>query len=229
MGFMTEIDTRISSATGRIRRALENAILDGEYLPGARMDPEALAQRFSCSRTPIRDVLQQLEASGLVRVQPKRGTFVTQWSFEELAERFEVMAEIEASCASLAARRMTPSELAEMTAAHEACRAAARVDDVDAYYQRNTVFHRCIYRATHNRFLFQEASRLHTMLQPYRRIQLRSRNRLSTSLAEHDAILESIRVGDAKAAAERARAHIVVQGDRFHDLIAALRDNLPPA
>ncbi len=222
---MTEIDTHIPSTTGRIRRALENAILDGEYLPGARLDPDALAQRFSCSRTPIRDVLQQLEASGLVCVRPKRGTFVTQWSFEELAERFEVMAEIEATCASLAARRITAPELADMTAAHEACNAAAQADDVDAYYQRNTVFHRCIYRATHNHFLLQEASRLHMMLQPYRRIQLRSRNRLASSLAEHEAILAAIRSGDPDAARETVRAHIIVQGDRFHDLVAAVRAN----
>lgn len=226
---MTESDARTSSTTGRIRRALENAILDGEYLPGARLDPEALAQRFSCSRTPIRDVLQQLEASGLVQVQPKRGTFVTQWSFEELAERFEVMAETEASCAGLAARRITAPELAEMEAAHDACSAAARADDVEAYYQRNTVFHRCVYRATHNTFLLHEATRLHRMLQPYGRIQLRSRNRLATSMAEHEAILQAIRIGDARAASEAARAHIIVQGDRFHDLVAALRAAAPPA
>ena len=90
--------------TLRIRRALENSIVRGRFLPGTRLDPEALAQEFDCSRTPIREAFQQLEASGLVRVMPKRGTFVTHWSPEELAERFEVMAEVEALCARLAAR-----------------------------------------------------------------------------------------------------------------------------
>src|SRR5688572_14347173 len=97
----------------RIREALENAIVDGRYSPGSRLDPEALAREFDCSRTPIREALQQLEASGLVRVAAKRGTFVSEWSVEELAERFEVMAELEAMCARLAARRITEDELAE--------------------------------------------------------------------------------------------------------------------
>ena len=89
--------------TLRIRNALENAIVEGKYPPGARLDPEALEREFEVSRTPIREALHQLEASGLVRVVPKRGTFVTEWSASELAERFEVMAEIEATCGRLAA------------------------------------------------------------------------------------------------------------------------------
>ncbi|MEF9604579.1 winged helix-turn-helix domain-containing protein, partial [Paracoccus sp. PXZ] len=61
--------------TLRIRNALENAIVEGKYPPGARLDPEALEREFEVSRTPIREALHQLEASGLVRVVPKRGTF----------------------------------------------------------------------------------------------------------------------------------------------------------
>lgn len=210
------------STTGRIRQTLENAILNGDHPPGSRLDPDELARQFDCSRTPIRDVLQQLEASGLVRIMPKRGTFVTQWTFEQLTERFEVMAEVEAACARLAARRISEDELENMSKAQEACRAAAAAGDPEAYYGVNTDFHYCLYRATHNAFLIAEASRMNTMLQPYRRLQLRSRRRLVASLAEHQAILEAISAGDEVAAAAATHAHIIVQGDRFHDLAAAM-------
>jgi DNA-binding GntR family transcriptional regulator len=211
------------SNTIRIRRELENAIVDGRYPPGSRLDPESLAEQFDCSRTPIREALQQLEASGLVRVLPKRGTYVSEWSAGELAERFEVMAEVEAACARLAARRITDAELAEFEAVHAACGELAEAGDVDAYYLRNSDFHHCIYQATHNAFLTQEASRLHAMLQPYRRMQLQVRNRMTRSFAEHDAVVAAIRAGDPEAAAEAMRDHVVVQGDRFHDLLAAMR------
>ena len=95
--------------------------------------------------------------------------------------------------------------------------------EVEAYYARNSDFHHCIYRATHNAFLEQEASRLHAMLQPYRRMQLQVRNRMARSFAEHDAVVAMIRAGDADGAARALRDHVIVQGDRFHDLIAALR------
>lgn len=207
----------------RIREALEDAIVSGRFAPGARLDPEALAREFDCSRTPIREALQQLEASGLVRVAAKRGTFVSEWTVDELAERFEVMAELEAICARLAARRITEAELTELEAAHEACRRQSEAGDIDAYYAENSTFHHCIYRATHNAFLEREASRLHAVLQPYRRMQLQVRNRMARSLAEHDAVMAAIRAGDDQAAAEAMRNHVVIQGDRFHDLLAALR------
>ena len=207
----------------RIREALENAIVDGRFPPGARLDPAALAREFDCSRTPIREALQQLEASGLVRVAAKRGTFVSEWSVEELAERFEVMAELEAMCARLAARRITESELAGLEAAHQDCRRLAEAGDIDAYYAANSEFHGCIYRATHNAFLEREASRLHAVLQPYRRMQLQVRNRMARSFAEHDAVVAAIREGNDAAAGEAMRDHVAVQGDRFHDLLAAMR------
>ncbi|WP_295042325.1 GntR family transcriptional regulator [uncultured Paracoccus sp.] len=212
--------------TLRIRRALEDAIVQGRYLPGTRLDPEMLEREFDCSRTPIREAFQQLEASGLVRVMPKRGTFVSQWTPEELAERFEVMAEIEASCARLAARRISQAELDAFQQVHEDCRRLAEAGEVEAYYGRNSDFHHCIYRATQNVFLTQEASRLHAMLQPYRRMQLQVRNRMGRSFAEHDAIVRAIAAGDADAAAQALRDHVIVQGDRFHDLIAVLRQTL---
>ncbi len=207
----------------RVREALENAIVDGRFPPGAKLDPEALAEEFAVSRTPIREALQQLEASGLVRVAAKRGTFVSEWNPEELAERFETMAEIEASCARLAARRVTDAELVQIEALHAACRRLAEAGDVDAYYAENSAFHTSIYRATHNTFLAREAGRMHAMLQPYRRMQLQVRNRVSRSFEEHDAVVRAIRAGDDVAAAEAMRSHVVVQGDRFHDLLAALR------
>ncbi len=207
----------------RIRNALENAIVQGIYTPGEQLDPEALEREFDCSRTPIREALFQLESSGLVRVMPKRGTFVSSWSAEELAERFEVMAEIEASCGRLAARRITEAEMAAFETIHIRCQELAEAADTDGYYLHNSLFHHCIYRATHNAFLEQEAARLHAMLQPYRRMQLRVRNRMSRSFSEHDSIVAAIRDGNAEAAAAALRDHVIVQGDRFHDLLSALR------
>ena len=110
-----------------------------------------------------------------------------------------------------------------MVSLHERCRRMAEDERYDDYYAENSAFHACIYTATHNSFLAQEALRLHAMLQPYRRIQLRVRNRMKRSYNEHEAVVCAIRNGDDSAASEAMRAHVLIQGDRFHDLVAALR------
>lgn len=210
------------SQAQRLRDLLEDAIVEGRFMPGARLDPDALAREYECSRTPIREAIQQLAMSGMVQVVPKRGTFVTQLSVAELVERFEVMAELEAFCGRLAARRIDVDELALLRQAHEACRARVEAGDSNGYYYENSVFHHRIYAATHNQFLIQEASRLHAVLQPYRRLQLQVRLRLESSFAEHEAIVAAIAAGDAALAEQRLRDHVMIQGERFNDLVASV-------
>lgn len=207
----------------RLRDLLEDAIVEGHYAPGDRLDPEALAKEYDCSRTPIREALQQLAASGMIRVLPKRGTFVAQLSVTELVERFEVMAELEGMCARLAARRMTSDELAALRRAQTACQSFMAADDADGYYYENGVFHHLIYQASHNDFLTQEASRLHAILKPYRRLQLHARHRLARSFDEHEIILAALERGDADAAQSAIKAHVQVQGERFNDLVASIQ------
>jgi len=60
-------------------------------------------------------------------------------------------------------------------------------------------------------------------LRPYRRLQLRVRNRLQHSLAEHAEILAALRAGDADQAMAATQRHVVVQGERFADLLASLQ------
>ncbi|WP_110655501.1 GntR family transcriptional regulator [Salinicola halimionae] len=207
----------------RLRDLLEDAIVDGHFAPGDKLDPEALAREYECSRTPIREALQQLAASGMVRVLPKRGTFVAQLSVTDLVERFEVMAELEGMCARLAARRVTPEELAALHSAQNACRECMATGDADGYYYENGTFHHLIYQASHNEFLTGEAARLHAILKPYRRLQLHARGRLANSFDEHEAIMTALEHGDAQAAETAIKQHVQVQGERFNDLVASMQ------
>jgi DNA-binding GntR family transcriptional regulator len=45
---------------------------------------------------------------------------------------------------------------------------------------------------------------------------------MSTSFSEHNGIVEALIAGDAEAASERLRQHILVQGERFTDLLASI-------
>ncbi|WP_447894918.1 GntR family transcriptional regulator [Vreelandella sp. GE22] len=212
------------SQAQRLRDLLEDAIVAGRFNPGERLDPDALALEYACSRTPIREAIQQLAVSGMVQVVPKRGTFVTQLGVSELVERFEVMAELEGLCGRLAARRISGQEHVALTQALKACRTMAEQGDTNGYYYENSVFHHCLYAASHNQFLAQEAARLHALLQPYRRMQLQVRMRVESSLAEHEAIVEAIEAGDGKTTERLLREHVTVQGERFNDLVASIRE-----
>ncbi len=102
-----------------IADAIEELILEGTFDDGDRLDEVQLAERFNVSRTPIREALQRLILSGLVEQLPRRGVFVRQPGPVELIEMFEVMAELEAVCARLAASRISDTALSELRTINE--------------------------------------------------------------------------------------------------------------
>jgi DNA-binding GntR family transcriptional regulator len=70
--------------------------------------------------------------------------------------------------------------------------------------------------------LADQARALSRRLRPYRRLQLRVRDRMQVSFSEHDAVVKAIIEGDGQKAADLLRGHVAVQGQRFTDLVASL-------
>ncbi len=205
-----------------LRESIEELIAVSKLSPGQHLDETSLAEEFGVSRTPIREALIQLASMGIVEMRPRRGAIVAEIGPQQLIEMFEVMAEFEAMCGRLAARRMTPVEHAELLAAHQACQAARDANDPDAYFYLNEAFHDHIYAGSHNGFLADQARALHRRLRPYRRLQLRVRDRLKSSFDEHQAVVDAIISGDAEKTVDLLREHIMIQGQRFADLVASL-------
>lgn len=210
-----------------IAEQLEERIFDGTYTDGDRLDEVRIAEQFGVSRTPLREALQRLARSGLVELVPRRGAFVRQPGPVELLEMFEVMAEVEAVCGRLAAKRISDEALADLHDANDRCQAAVEAQDPDTYYSENERFHKIIYRESGNGFLESETGLLHRRLQPFRRQQLRLRGRMVQSMSEHKIILEALEQGDSEAAADALRGHVAIQGEKFHSLMATLKNSAP--
>ena len=206
----------------KLRDQIENGIVTGEFEPGERLDETQLATRFGVSRTPIREALMQLSAIGLIEIRPRRGAIVVDPGPLYVLEMFEVMAELEGMAGALAARRHTNEDRDLLTAAHQRCGEAALSNDTDGYYYENEVFHHAIYQASHSGFLKDQCAALHRRLRPYRRLQLRVRNRMKVSFEEHGNIVNAILSGDEEGARQQLKGHVAVQGDRFSDLVSGI-------
>mgnify|MGYP000293540029 CR=1 FL=1 len=82
-----------------IRNALQEEIESGKLPPGTALDERALALRFQVSRTPVREALQQLAVSDLVRIAPRQGVTVARLSISEVRAIMETVGELEALAA----------------------------------------------------------------------------------------------------------------------------------
>ena len=94
----------------KVATAIEAQIISGVRKPGARLDERALATEFNVSRTPVREAIRKLAATGLVTDKGRRGAVVRHLTVSGLLDAFLVVSELEGIAARLAARRMTPDK-----------------------------------------------------------------------------------------------------------------------
>jgi DNA-binding GntR family transcriptional regulator len=98
---------------------LQGRVLSGEIPKGTWLRQETLAAEFGVSRTPVREALRKLQASGLVEMRPKRGALVRMPNARDVREAYEVRAELEGLAARVAATRLHDEELQRLREAQE--------------------------------------------------------------------------------------------------------------
>jgi DNA-binding GntR family transcriptional regulator len=205
-----------------LRSQLADEIVRGALVPGSALDEMELARRFQVSRTPVREAIRQLAASGLVDARAHRGAVVAQPDEERLIGMFEAMAELEALCAKLAAERMTGSERQTLEIVHKEMRALIHVGDPQRFHEVNEAFHGAIYTGAHNTYLAELTLATRVRVQPFRRAQFRNLGRLAKSHVEHDQVVTAILRGDRERAASAMYAHILTVREEYESYAGSL-------
>lgn len=94
-----------------IYKELKKRIVYLNYKPKQVLNIKELAKEFGVSSMPVREVLILLETEKLVHIIPNNGIYVTDVSFQELKDVFEVRLFLIGLSGRLAAERITPEEL----------------------------------------------------------------------------------------------------------------------
>ncbi len=198
---------------------LAEDIVSGRHQPGEALDEVGIAAAYGVSRTPVREAIRQLAASGLVVMRPHRAPLVAKPDDRMLREMFVVMAELEALAAASAAVSMFAAERHALEAHHMSMRRLVQAGDTAGYRDANTAFHRMIAEASHNAYLAEMAAATQRRLAPFRRAQFdASVDRLVRSHDEHGAIVTAIMRGDAENASRAMREHIGLSGRAWETL-----------
>ncbi len=197
---------------------LRSRIFAGELAPGAFVDELAWCEQLHISRTPLREALKVLAAEGLIRQEPRRGSFINEVTAEDLDEIFPVIALLEGRCAHEAALRATDADLAALTTLHERLQKAAKLQRINDYYEANFAIHEAIILLANNKWLAQVIGDLRKILKLARLQQLHAPGRLQQSLSEHMAVFAALQARDAQGAEAAMRTHLTRQREALREL-----------
>jgi len=199
---------------------LREQIADGQLAPGAWIDEQALTDQLGISRTPLREALKVLVSEGLVRLEARRGCFVSQLTEKDLDEIFPLMALLEGRCAFEAARNAGKADLKRLEALHAQLAQQAQSGDIDAYYAANALIHQALQDLAGNRWLSGAIDDLRKVLRLSRQRSLHLPGRLQESLREHLAVFAAVKARDAEEAERVMRLHLMNQRAALARLVA---------
>ncbi len=205
-----------------LQEEIEQMILRGELVAGARINEVELAERFRTSRGPVREALRALEECGLVRAERNRGVFVREVSVAEADEIYDVREVLDELIGRRLAERITPQQLAALRALLEAMDAAAAAPDVKRYHRLNLDFHEALVDFAGNSRLAETYRRLTKELMLFRLRGLQEGGGLAVSNTEHKAFIRAVAAGDCERAGRALRAHARNSRARMHKAAAAL-------
>ena len=177
------------------------------------LSEEALAERLSVSRTPVREALRRLEQDGLVHKEGRRFV-VRARTPEEISEMYEVREVLEAAAARAAARRATAVDLVRIETAHERLSEAVEAEvEPHAMARLDGDFHRAIWVSARNDMLLSVLDRLATAMFSSDTDEIMTPGRRDM-VREHEVLLAAIRSGDQVQASELALAHMAGAQER---------------
>jgi DNA-binding GntR family transcriptional regulator len=202
---------RDTSLAKLVREDLLGRILRGELAPGDRINEPDVCTRLQVSRVPVREALRELESSGLVASRKHSGTFVREIQDTEVLELYEMRSLLDgfagAKVAALPDVQRQPLASALITSI-SAMEAAAKQQDVAAYYAENLQFHWLIIAAAGNQPL---ASTYRDVVQKLHLARLKSLSQglsMQSSVAEHTRIAQAIAQGQTEEARQLLTHHV---------------------
>lgn len=196
---------------------LRDAILNGRYQPGKRLNEVELSTGLQISRSPIREALRKLVDEGLVVLRPGRGAYVADFDEREIRDLMELRVALDVLGARLTAERATAEDIDRIVQSIESTTAAHKRKGPSPPWSSDV--HLLILEASGNRRLRERGAELHAQLHLARFRSGSGPDRANQAHDEHIAVVEAIRRRDPDGAARAMEQHLSHALDHIIDLV----------
>jgi len=188
-----------------VAERLRDEIQDGTLPPGTRLRQNEVARRFGVSTTPVREAFAQLQAEGLVKIDPHRGAVVFHPTTEDLREFYEIREVLESLAIVRAIPHLRPEAVRELRSLIDRMR---RTEDARRWLKLNDDFHLRLYAFAKMPRLVSLIENLRDASTPYIHMFVAGRPPSERADEEHQEILDACIRGDAEAAERAIREHL---------------------
>jgi DNA-binding GntR family transcriptional regulator len=195
----------IKSLTAVVLDDIRRRILTGSFQPGERITESEVAAKLGISRSPVREAFRILEREGLITTLPRKGSFITEISPQDVDELFDLREILECHAIDCIKKRAarSPDEIKPLL---EEVRG-----ELNKEPDRFTVisgFHYSLVELTNNYRLIELYKILAVSLRRYQLIYLSKKGQRDISLEHHRGIVDALRRGEYSLTKKLLRSHV---------------------
>ncbi|WP_197434858.1 FadR/GntR family transcriptional regulator [Agrobacterium vitis] len=227
---MANNSNQVTQSTVAVLQAM---IRSGELKTGETIPPQReLAEKLNVSRSSLREALSVLEAVGMLRTKPRKGTYVSSpdleegshkpWPLQQLytpAEAYQFRFVIEGHAARLTAMNATEEHIASLRANFDKFKEAVRVSELVTYSQFDFEFHRMLMLFSGNRLYLDMYDQHAAIFRESQRLPLTWHRRLWEPVSEHENILRAIERRDPDEARYFMHVHVMRAAQRVGETL----------
>lgn len=191
----------ITSLRQMAMKGILSKIQNGEFSSDVVITESMVCEALNISRTPAREALIELTASGVLKKIPRRGYTVTKFDKKTKLDSYEILAHLDALAAKLALPYMTEDDFKKMREHIELANVAIRFKNYPYYCEQQENFHSVYISKCDNK---QLVSMLHNLKENLDRYTYFSDNEdelyyISEEMnKEHEEIVKLFEKGDKK-------------------------------
>ncbi|MBO9186938.1 GntR family transcriptional regulator [Rhizobium sp. L80/93] len=199
---------------------LRDAIVRGEFLPGATLTEQGLAQQVGVGRGTVRSALFALEEKELVMRTPYSSWHVAHLDAREISEIYSMRAAFEGLAARIVSERWCAIDTTRITEAFDNL-GGAEDGGTDARLEADLGFHASIVEAANHRLLMRRHAQLADKMEWLYRWSELHWPRRRPLVAEHQRLFETLMQENPEDAEKAVRDHIA---DSIADDIAGFHE-----
>jgi len=188
--------------------AIKKEVLQNTFPPGTFLVERELCKALDVSRTPVREALQQLANEGLVEFIPGRGALVTNLTYEDIIETYDVREVLEGLAVRMFTLYSSQSEIGKLDRIYKNIEEALKKANIEALVKHDVAFHRCIIEGCRNNRLKAMIKIINDHVERITNTIRKDKIRAKTTVAHHKQILDAIKQKDAALAESKIREHI---------------------
>lgn len=186
---------------------IKNGILDGDFVPGQKLNQDELANEMGISRMPVRDALKRLTNDGLIENSARKGFLVKRFTRETLADVLYIRSILESEAILLAEKTLTKDDINNLNEIQRQSEVETKNGNLIKVRELNRMFHFALYGSIPSKLLLEHIERLWDRFPNY--AMYTKLNNAKNSLSTHQKIINCVADSKFKEAAAEMRLHIL--------------------